>query len=193
MLREICRVLLFLYFKIVNRTEFINLKNVPKEGALIIYSNHTSNADPFVIGCPIKRMVYFMAKQELFNIKIMEKFFTALGAFPVKRGTGDISAIKNSLGKLKIGGILCMFPEGTRRKAGKVSEVKPGIAMFAIKARCPVLPVAVIGKPKFLSKLKIVYGKPFDLSKYYDKKLSTDDYISISEMLMKETEKILEG
>ena len=80
------------------------------------------------------------------------------------------------------GNILCMFPEGTRRKPGKTIRVKPGLAMIAIKAECPVLPAAIIGKPRLFNKVKVIYGKPIDLSQYYDKELTTEDYIKISEL-----------
>ncbi len=194
MIREIARLLVLVYFKIFHRAEFINLRrNVPQTGALILYANHISNADPLLLGCAIRRMVYFMAKQELFKNRLISRLMTELGVFPVKRGAGDVSAIKNALAKLKLGGILSMFPEGTRRKPGKPAEVKPGLAMLAIRAKCPVLPAVVVGKPRFLNKMKVIYGKPIDLSEYYGKDLANEDYIQISEMLMKETEKLMEG
>lgn len=193
MFRYIIRTVAFIYIKIFNRLECVNLKNIPREGSLILYSNHISNADPVILIGPVKRMAYFMAKQELFNNRLMAKFFLALGVFPVKRGSGDISAIKNALAKLKTGAILCMFPEGTRKKEGKTSKILPGIAMLAIRSRCPVLPAAIMGNFGFLKKMKIIYGTPIDLSQYYGKELTNDDYIKISEDLMKESQKLMEG
>lgn len=192
MFREICRRIIYLYFKIVNRVEFKDIDNVPKTGPAILYANHISNADPFILACGVKRMVYFMAKQEIFKYKPIASAIYALGAFPVKRGTGDISAIKNSLERLKMGGVLCMFPEGTRKKPGKETTIKPGIAMLAIRSKCPVVPGAIIGIAKPFKKVRVIYGKPVDLSEYYDKELTNHDYIKISNDLMRESEKLME-
>ena len=138
-------------------------------------------------------MVNFMAKEELFRNKLIAKMFNSFGVFPIKRGARDITAVKNSLISLGKGNILCMFPEGTRRKPGKTIRVKPGLAMIAIKAECPVLPAAIIGKPRLFNKVRVIYGKPIDLSQYYDKELTTEDYIKISELMMDEVEKLMEG
>ena len=193
MFRYIVKTAAFIYIKIFCRLECVNFKNIPREGSLILYSNHISNADPIILVGPVKRMAYFMAKQELFNNKLLAKFFLSVGVFPVKRGSGDISAIKNALAKLKAGAILCMFPEGTRKKEGKPSKIMPGIAMLAIRAKCPVLPAAIMGNFGFLKKMKIIYGAPIYLSQYYNKELTNDDYLKISEDLMKESQKLMEG
>lgn len=191
--RRIIHKLSYVYSKTFHRIEYIGLENIPKEGALILYSNHISNADPFILTCTIRRMVYFMAKEELFKGKLASRFWEHVGAFPVKRGTGDIGAIKKSLEKLKKGAILCMFPEGTRRKKNKQPEPKPGLAMLAIRAKCPVLPSVITATPRFWNKIKVIYGKPFDLSEYYGKNLTIDDYTEISKKLMKEVDKLKEG
>jgi 1-acyl-sn-glycerol-3-phosphate acyltransferase len=193
MFREFSRILTYIYVKIFFLTEFKNLNNIPKTGSLILYAKHSSNLDPVLIIGPITRMVNIMAKEELFKNKLLAKMFISFGAFPIKRGAKDITAVKNSLISLGKGNILCMFPEGTRRKPGKTIQVKPGLAMIAIKAECPVLPVAIIGKPRLFNKIRVIYGKPIDLSQYYDKELTTEDYIKISESLMIETDKLMEG
>lgn len=193
MFREFARIIAYIFVKIFFRAEFKNLDNIPQTGSLILYANHISNADPFLVGCSIKRMVNFMAKEELFKNKLTNKMFRGVGAFPIKRGARDVTAVKNSLLSLSKGNILCMFPEGTRRKPGKTINIKPGLAMIALKARCPVLPAAIIGKPQLFNKVKIIYGKPVDLSQYYGKELTSEDYINISKSMMAEVDTLMEG
>lgn len=190
MLRELIKLLSFIYFTLFHRLELINIENVPEEGAAILYANHTSNADPALAVCRIKRMVYFMAKDELFKGKLLTRFWTNVGAFPVKRGMGDIGAIKKSLEYLKAGYMLGMFPEGTRRRKNKNPEPKPGLALLAIRSKTPVLPVAITDNPKFFNKIKVIYGKPIELTEYYEKKLSVDEHAEISKKLMDEVEKL---
>lgn len=193
MLRKIIRVITYIIYRTIYRTEFINSRNVPLKGPLILYSNHLSNHDPFLIGCAVKQKIYFMAKEELFKNKFMRNIITFLGAFPVKRGSGDIAAIKTSLIKLRNKKILFMFPEGTRRKGDRPLKAKPGIAMLAIKAKCPVLPVTILNKTRIFRKNKVIFGTPIDLSQYYDKELSTSEYGIIAENLMKEVYKLMEA
>ena len=84
-------------------------ENLPTEGSAIIFSNHTSLFDPIVLGCLLPRKIYFMAKQELFRIKPFALFMKGLGAFPVKRGTADISAVKTALYTLRKGEVFGIF------------------------------------------------------------------------------------
>lgn len=193
MLRDLILNFSFLYLKLFHRLELVGIENIPKEGAAILYSNHISNADPAVVTCGIKRMIYFMAKEELFKGKFLRWMWNDIGAFPVKRGTGDIGAIKHSLQRLKAGSMLGIFPEGTRRRKNKIPEPKPGLALIAIKSKSQLLPAAITDRPKFFNKIKVIYGKPFELTEYYGKNLSIDDYTAISKKLMEEVEKLKEG
>jgi 1-acyl-sn-glycerol-3-phosphate acyltransferase len=172
--------------------KFIGMENIPKDGRLILFSNHTSNADPVILGSKIKRYVAFMAKEELFKNPFLGKILRGVGAFPVKRGAGDIGAIKSAIAQLKQEHILVMFPEGTRRKKGKQVDLKPGVAMIAIKTQSLVVPAAIIGGPKLFGKNKIIYGKPIDLSQYYDQHLSNEDYIKIVQELMDQVKRLAE-
>ena len=183
----------YIYFKIFHRIEFIGAGNIPREGAAILYANHISNGDPFAITCIIRRRIYYMAKEELFKGKLLTRFWDHVGVFKVKRGKGDIGAIKKSLEILKKGYMLFMFPEGTRRRDDKQPEPKPGLALIAIKAKCSLLPVAISAPPHFFNKIKVMFGKPIELTEYYGKDLSIDDYTEISKKLMKEVDQLKEG
>jgi 1-acyl-sn-glycerol-3-phosphate acyltransferase len=169
-LRAILRPILFLLY----RPKVVGLNNFPMTGAVILYSNHISMLDPILIGCILPRRVYFMAKVELFKNPILRFTLKKLGAFPVKRGTADLSAIKNSLRVLKNNNVFGIFPEGTRRKQGKVKDFSFGAASIAHKSKAKVVPVGVIGGYKLFHPMKIIIGKELDMEYYYSQKSNTE-------------------
>lgn len=141
-------------------------ENVPEEGGLLICSNHISATDVIFITCAVKkRQVHYMAKAEVFKVPVLKQFATAMGAFPIKRGTGDVAAIKKTIAMLKNGETVGVFPQGTRY-AGvhpKDSEVKPGVGMMAWRSKTNVLPIAIITKDyriKPFSRIDVIIGKP---------------------------------
>jgi 1-acyl-sn-glycerol-3-phosphate acyltransferase len=142
-------------------------ENLPEEGGFVIAANHTSNFDPWPLGIPIwpKRQLHFMGKVELFN-PVLGPVLRAGGAFPVRRGEGDIEAIEAAVRICKEGGIVAMFPEGTRREKGlrKKFEHRPrtGSARIALAAQVPLVPAAIKGTDRLsrLEKIRIAYGEP---------------------------------
>lgn len=117
----------------------------PPAGPVIVVSNHLSDLDPLVVGAALRRRVTFMAKHELFQVPGVRWWITACGAFPVRRGTPDRQALRTALGILQRGGVLVMFPEGTRGRDRTLREPEPGAAMLARRTRAALLPVAVLG------------------------------------------------
>lgn len=154
----ICRT----YLNIVRRLEISGLENVPLQGGIVVVSNHISYWDPVVIGCslPKSRHVYFMAKQELFKIPLLGPLIDRLGAFPVKRGGADRSAIRTALEHLGALRVVGIFPEGTRSKSDDMLDPHMGAAMLSTRTGSPVLPVAVMGTRGFFGKIYIKIGKP---------------------------------
>ena len=120
-------------------------KNLPREGAVIVASNHVSNWDPIIVGVIFKRPIHFMGKVELFNNPLLGKLLTKLYAFPVRRGAADRKAIREALELLAEGKVLGIFPEGARNKTGDDMKAQLGVAMLALKAGVPVIPVACVG------------------------------------------------
>lgn len=140
------------------------LENVPAEGPVILASNHVSLWDPVLIGCGLQRQVCYMAKDELFHVPVLGWAIRHLGAFPVKRGQGDTSAIRQSLAVLKEHKILGVFPEGTRSKTGQIQKALPGIVLFMEKSQAPIVPVRVSGTRSLFTKgwgkVGMVIGEP---------------------------------
>lgn len=142
------------------------IENLPKKGATIVYSNHISLFDPILIGCILPRRVYFMAKAELFQNTFFGFILNKLGAFPVKRGSADISAIKNSLRILKEGHVFGIFPEGTRNKEEELGTFSHGIASIAYRSKSKIVPIGIVGKYKLFRSTYINIGKPIDMSEF---------------------------
>lgn len=152
-----------LQFRIM-RWKVYGLENFPREGAVIMVSNHVSIWDPVVAACSVTRDVSFMAKEELFSNPLLAKLFRRLGAFPVKRGQGDTSAIRNSLKVLKSGQVLGLFPEGTRSKTGDLQKGLPGMILLMEKSKAPIVPIRVSGTKNFITQgwgnIEVIIGKP---------------------------------
>lgn len=156
-------IVLRVLYKILFRLEAKGLEHVPKEGGVLLASNHISNFDPPTIGILLDRKVHFMAKKELFDIFGVGWLITQLGAFPVKRGGVSKESIKNSLNILRSGKIMGIFPEGSRHDQG---DGKKGAASFALRSDAAIVPVAIVGNYKLFRKVRVIYGEPLDLTKY---------------------------
>ncbi|MET0260739.1 MAG: lysophospholipid acyltransferase family protein [Gaiellaceae bacterium] len=146
------------------------LENVP-EGGFVLAANHTSNFDPWPLGIPFlpDRQLRFMAKAELFN-PVLAPFLRAGGAFKVRRGEGDVEAMRTAAELVREGEIVVMFPEGTRQTKGLVKRHTPrqhtGAARIALTAKAPLVPAAIGGTDRLLrlGPLRVAYGPPIDLS-----------------------------
>ncbi|MBQ8903667.1 MAG: 1-acyl-sn-glycerol-3-phosphate acyltransferase [Oscillospiraceae bacterium] len=149
-------------YKLFYNFHIEGIENIPQDRPLVMASNHRSYADPVILTMPMKRPVTYMAKEELFKNKLFGWFIKKLGAFPVKRGAGDMQVIDESIAILNSGRNLVIFPEGTRSKDGKVGKGKTGVALIAAKSGADVLPCGIIfegEKLKFRSKLTLRFGK----------------------------------
>ncbi|MFK2824228.1 lysophospholipid acyltransferase family protein [Bacillus sp. B190/17] len=157
------------------RIEVIGREHVPKEGGVLLCSNHISNLDPPVVGITSARPISFMAKEELFHAPVFGKMLKHLKAFPVKRGMSDREALRKGLQILKEGNVLGLFPEGTRSKTGEVGQGLSGAGFFALRTNAHVIPCAIIGPYKLFSKLKVVYGPPINMDELRSQKASIEE------------------
>lgn len=159
----IVRPIVHLLFNI----KFAGLENIRDNGGFVLCSNHRSLLDPVFIAIGIKnRKLNFMAKQELFKLKILDKFFRSVGAFPVNRGKGDTQAIKTTENIVKNNGVVLIFPEGTRSKDGKLLRFKSGASYVASVCGADIVPVGISyeGKICFRKKIAVTFGKPIPSS-----------------------------
>lgn len=140
--------------------------NVPQTGSYIICSNHINYLDAAAIVLLNKRMVYFVAKEDLFRFKALNWLAHVFDIIPIKRNMQDMEAMKRCLKVIKSGDLLGIFPEGTRKGLEKNGKAKNGAAYMAIKTGAPVIPVGIHGTFKPFSKVYVNYGEPIDLSSY---------------------------
>lgn len=154
-------------FRLLYRVDIKGLENIPKEGGAILCSNHIHALDSVLYVTRVKRMIYAMGKEELFNTKFKNWFMRAMGVFPVKRDTASEEAINVAVNHLTDGDLLAIFPEGTRNGLAKGVKPKKGVALIALRAKTPILPMAMVGSFKPFTKIKIRIGEPMDFSEYY--------------------------
>ena len=118
----------------------------PEDGAFLVIAPHRSWGDPIILCAALKhQQPHFMAKQELFKIPLLRGLIRALGAYPVNRGGADVVAIRHTIGMLKDGVAVGMFPQGHRynKVDPRTTPIKTGAAMIALKAGVPILPVYI--------------------------------------------------
>jgi len=192
-LYAMARVFLRAFFRLFNRWEVAGRERVPAEGGVLLVANHTSYADPPIVGTASPRPVNFMAKAELFRIPVLGWLIRRTHAFPVRRGTTDREALRRAIRMLRDGRVLLVFPEGTRSPDGRVMEAEQGAAFIALSAGAYVVPVAIDGADRVLprhspimrpAKLRVAFGEPVDLSQLYGQRLTREVLGQASERMM---------
>jgi 1-acyl-sn-glycerol-3-phosphate acyltransferase len=190
-LRRSLVALLLVFFRVKLRFRVCGLENVPKTGPLLVVSNHLSNADPPLLGICLERPAIFMAKQELFRPPLFGYVLKRVGGFPVKRGRTNLEAVRAAYRLLGAGNALVIFPEGSRSRTGGLQVAFRGAAQIAVRARVPVLPVAIsgtevlgrlsgwLGRPK----VTINFGCPFYLP-HANGRLSHEELNSLTNEIM---------
>lgn len=160
------------------------LDNIPLRGPVILASNHISLFDPPLLANGQLRVVHYMAKVELFKNPLFRLLISAFGAFPVRRGVGDISAIKTVLRKVNENKVVLIFPEGTRSKDGTIGEGQVGAGMLALRSGATIIPtyirnsdkILMSGKSFELPQIEVRYGNPVDMKKYESREQTKELY-----------------
>lgn len=175
-------------FKPWYRVEVIGLEDFPKDGGVLLCSNHIHNFDPILVGMMAPRPIHYMAKAEVFSVPVLGNIVRKCNAFPVKRGLSDREALRTGLKVLKEGNVFGLFPEGTRSKTGELGKGLSGAGFFALRSDAYVVPCAVIGPYKSFHKVKVVYGKPIEMNEMRKVKASADE---VTELIMSEIHKLI--
>ncbi len=174
--------LLRVIFVTAFRARAYGTENVPREGPLIVACNHISYLDPPAL-CFCPRRISFMAKKELFEIPVLGPAIRGVGAYPVDRHGSAKAAIKRSLAVLQSGGVVGIFPEGTRNLKGDIVP-QTGVALLASMSGAPVLPACVVGgdRASKLGQMKVAFGKPLVLAT--GGKATRDDLAKFTQEIM---------
>jgi 1-acyl-sn-glycerol-3-phosphate acyltransferase len=133
----VCRVYL--------RLRIIDAHKIPKTGTFILAPSHRSTLDIPVAAATTRRRLMYMGKDSMWKIKPIGVFLTALGSFPVTRGSADLEALKRCIAVLERGDPLVLFPEGTRRNGRVIEPLFDGAAFIAYKTGVPIIPVGIAG------------------------------------------------
>lgn len=188
-----------LVLKVLFRLEVKGRDNIPKRGGVILAANHTSFLDPVVASIASPRQVYFLAREELFQLGFFSWIIKNLNALPISRERMQISIARQSLGILRKGGALLLFPEGTRSPVDTIAEGKRGVGLIAAKTNVPVIPVFIKGSGHALPrnrkwitshKVWVTFGKPL----YFENLENTtnkETHQEFSDRIMEEIRKLV--
>jgi len=174
----VVRVILFL----LTHWQVRGKENIPKEGALLVISNHLSLVDPPLLNLVLDRPVRYMSKKQLFRFRVLAYYIRGLGGFPVHRGQPDREAFRQAEQVLAQGLALVIFPEGTRSRNGQLGHAFSGPTLIALRSGVPILPVGISGTEKLERGLGILtrprvtinIGHPFHLPTTTSKSTKTE-------------------
>lgn len=175
------RIVTYLFY----HPKFIGLKKVENIESAIIAPNHISLTDPPIIGSFFRKEITAIAKSELFKNKLVGRFLRFVNVIPIRRAVFDKKALSVAEDRFRNGYNILIFPEGTR----KSSKPKAGVAVLAYNTQAKVVPVNIKNSNKFwscfffLKRLEIVYGDPIDLTEYYRKDESKENYREITNVI----------
>jgi 1-acyl-sn-glycerol-3-phosphate acyltransferase len=143
----VARIFLLPFFLVYFRLGRTGRGHARIKGGLIVAANHRSFLDPFVIGgcLPWRRPMSYVAKVELFERRWQGWLLSRLGAFPIRRGESDEESMETARRIVERGGVICIFPEGTRIRRGTLAEPRRGVGRLALQTGAPVIPTAVLG------------------------------------------------
>ena len=166
---QTCRTLIVWISAVYFRVHVEGRENVPRRGACIVAPVHRSNLDTPILGCITRRRMRYMGKDSLWKNKAMAWFASALGGFPVVRGSADREALRACQAVIERGEPLVMFPEGTRKSGPVIQEIFDGPAFVASRTGAPIIPVGIGGSERVMprgakwirpKKIVLIVGKP---------------------------------
>lgn len=160
-------------FDVLSHLESHGSEHVPRQGGVLLVSNHVSLLDTLIIGAATDRELHFMGANTFYRIPGFGWLLTKFNGFSIKRGTPDRQALREALSRLQTGKALLVFPEGTRSVDGRLGEMKKGVSFMIHHSGVPVIPVFIKGAERFLprgakfirpAKLSVTFGPPIDFT-----------------------------
>lgn len=176
------------------RVEARGLDRIPRKGRLLFAVNHVSAIDPFIVGCRVPRVLFFMAKKELFEHPLLAPLVRFYNCIPIDRAEFSLSSMKRIEKLLQQGEAVLLFPEGTRTKTGKLAPLKNGVAMIAARNQADIMPVYIDGLFRVTGsifkrpRVRITFGEIVPIAPFLQSGASKEVYgeitTKIQEMLM---------
>ncbi|MHB8440065.1 MAG: lysophospholipid acyltransferase family protein [Acidimicrobiales bacterium] len=175
---RVVKMLLTPVFRLLWRVQVEGTEHVPEGGPVILAPNHVTFLDSFFLPLVVKRRVTFVAKAEYFDSWKTAWFFRAVGQIPMRREGGSASerALAAARDVLQDGGVLGIYPEGTRSPDGKLYRGHTGVARLALGCDVPVIPVGLVGTtevqrpgsnlPRPFKRVTVRFGPPLDAARF---------------------------
>jgi 1-acyl-sn-glycerol-3-phosphate acyltransferase len=151
-LYAVIRAILFVFSKVYFRLRIEGTEHVPTSVPFVLAPVHRSNIDFFLVSAVTRRRMRYMGKDSIWKWDLGGRFVSALGAFPVRRGTADREALRACQQIVEAGEPLVMFPEGTRQSGPIVQPLFDGPAYVAARAGIPIVPVGIGGSERAMPK-----------------------------------------
>jgi 1-acyl-sn-glycerol-3-phosphate acyltransferase len=139
------RLIVIVVCRIYLRLRIVDAHKIPKSGTFILAPSHRSTLDIPVAAATTRRRMMYMGKDSMWKVKPIGVLLTALGSFPVTRGSADLEALKRCIAVLERGDPLVLFPEGTRHHGRVIEPLFDGAAFIAYKTGVPIIPVGIAG------------------------------------------------
>ncbi len=169
-MRRGCQVLMSAFWKV----RVFNRHHEPAEGGAVYICNHQSFLDPMLMSLALRRPMNYMARHDLFHIPGFGQLIGSLNAFPVRRGTADTAAVKEAVRRLRKGGQVVVFAEGTRTRTGRIGPFLPGVALLAQRAAEWTVPVLIDGAFEAWPRTQM-FPRPGSIVVHYAEPISRQD------------------
>ena len=149
-----------------------------KDGACVYVINHYTIFDVIYAASTTWEGMHFVAKREVLETPVLGKIARGVKVISVNRDGNDVRGLLDCFKCLKNNEKIVIFPEGTRNKTNEeMLPFKHGAAIMAIRTKTPIVPVVIYNKPRFFRCTHILKGEPFELSEYYDRKLTDEELL----------------
>ncbi len=163
-------------FKTILPVRYHGLENVRQMDApYILMGNHVTMIDPVIMAAAApKYQIRFIGKKELTKNKLLNAFFNELRMIPVDRHNTDMEAMRACMRVTREGGVLGIFPEGTRHHKGLMEEIESGVALIALRSKVPLVPIYLAGKLRFFRSLDVYVGEPISMDDLREMGVNTE-------------------
>ncbi len=199
MLYGISKVLLSVLFRLLFRIQGSGTEKIPREGGVLLACNHVSFLDIPCLGVICPRQVQFVAREDLFEHRLLGFLLKKYQPILIARGRSVLSAIRAVAKALEKEKVVCLFPEGTRSRDGQLKEVQLGIGFLAIKTGAPVVPVYIEGTHNALPRgqhwirpypVKVIFGEPIDPTEVAKEFVPKERYRQVAQDVMDSLRKL---
>jgi 1-acyl-sn-glycerol-3-phosphate acyltransferase len=166
------------YFAVRGGIRATGRENLAPAGPILLVSNHLSFLDVFVLGALLPRPLNYVARSTLFK-PVLGPFIRSIGAFPIQRDGMGSQGFKETLKRLRVGGIVTFFPEGTRSPDGELGPLKEGISTLATRARAPIVPVGLAGTFEAWPRTRL-FPRSHPIRLHYGPPIPPEDLVDLS-------------